>query len=202
MVAQRKRKTKNPCPRCGLHLKLCICLIIPNLPLKTKIILVIHAKELKRTTNTGRLALAALPNSEMKVRGDKASPLDLSHLEDANYTTLLLYPAADAQVLDENYRQTLTKPVQLIVPDGNWRQAGKVHLRHPELATYPRVMLNQPNLATQHLRAETSSFGMSTLEAIARAIGILEGRDAEAALLRLYQAKLKNTLLGRGKNAL
>ena len=42
--------------------------------------------------------------------------------------------------------------------------------------------------------------GMSTLEAIARAIGILESREAEAQLLALYSEKLNRTLRGRGQS--
>ena len=71
----RKRKTIDPCERCGLHRSLCICGEIPLLSLATQVVLVIHAKELKRTTNTGRLAIHALLNSKMCVRGEGQVPL-------------------------------------------------------------------------------------------------------------------------------
>lgn len=198
MFKARLRKTKNPCARCGLNPDLCICDLIPILNLKTRILLVVHAKELKRTTNTGKLALEALPNHVMKIRGIKDEPLDLTDQLSENFESLLYYPSEGAVELNQQFMSSITKPVQLIVPDGNWRQASKVHIRHQELKHLPRVMIKEKNTAHHHLRIETTSYGMSTLEAIAKALGVIEGPSVEAALIKLYQAKLQNTLKGRG----
>ena len=62
-----------------------------------------------------------------------------------------------------------------------------------------RIKISAKNTATQHLRAEHFDAGMSTLEAIAQALGIIEGAEAKDALLKLYQLKLSRTLKGRGK---
>lgn len=194
----RKRKTKDPCPTCFLNRSLCICDLFPTLQLATRVCLVIHAKELKRTTNTGRLALKALVNSEMRVRGDSREALDLSDLLVPEYRTLLFYPSDDALELNEEFIRQDSRPMQLIVPDGNWRQASKVHYRHHELKDVPRVMIKTPNRAKFHLRAENTPEGMATLQAIAHALGIIEGEDVKSALLALYSAKLEKTLLGRG----
>lgn len=194
-----KRKTLDPCLECGLHKTLCICAHIPRLKLKTKVSLIIHAKELKRTTNTGRLAIKALENSEMFIRGEGKAPLDLTPLlMGPNYRTLLFYPSSDAIELTPQLVHKSALPIQLIVPDGNWRQAGKVHTRHPELKELPRVMIKTENKAQFHLRKEHSKEGMATLEAIAHALGIIEGEAAGGPLLDLYQKKLSQTLKGRG----
>lgn len=112
-----------------------------------------------------------------------------------NYETYILYPSDDAVDLE-----TLNpgKPVQLIVSDGNWRQAGKLHRRQNELKDIPRVKISQKNLSTENLRREHFSEGFSTLEAIAIAIGHFEGEAVKGQLMALYQAKLKATLAGRG----
>ena len=91
MLTNRKRKTKNPCPICGFskeHIEndpspsLCLCPQIKKISSRAKLLLVIHYKELKRTTNSGRLAVAALENSEILTRGLVNSPLDLTpHLD-------------------------------------------------------------------------------------------------------------------------
>ena len=196
---QRQRKTKDPCSVCFLHKDRCICAAIPNLQLRTRVSLVIHAKELKRTTNTGRLALKALQNSEMHVRGDDRQKLDLSGLLNLDYQPLLLFPSEDAIVLSEEFVSQLTKPVLLIVPDGNWRQASKVHHRHLELAAVPRVCLKKKSPSSeQHLRAESTEDGMATLEAIAQAMYWFEGKEVGLSLQRLYELKLTQTLRGRG----
>ena len=194
----RKRKTKMPCLRCGLNPTLCICYLIPTLNLVTRILLVVHTKELKRTTNSGRLALEALTNSSLKIRGIIGENLDLTPDLTTSYQSLLFYPSEDARELNSDFMKTIKKPVQLIVPDGNWRQASKVATRHRELKDIPRVKITTPNTARHHLRAESTEYGMSTLEAIAKALGVIEGPEAEAALTRLYRAKLEATLKGRG----
>lgn len=191
----RKRKTIDPCPVCFLHRQRCICDSIPKLDLKTRVSLIIHAKELKRTTNTGRLALQALTNSGMTIRGQSTERLNLSSLLVPEYETYILFPSEDAVNIEDIRPQ---KPVQLIVSDGNWRQASKLNTRHPELGHLPRVKIGAENTARYHMRKEHFREGLSTLEAIALALRVLEGQDAGDSLTGLYQRKLAATLQGRG----
>jgi DTW domain-containing protein len=164
------------------------------------VVLIVHAKEIKRTTNSGKLALEALPNSQMIIRGLKDENTDLSHILTDEYESVLFYPAEGATELNESYIQSRKnkKPLQLIVPDGNWRQAAKVNTRYKEFAGLTRVMISSENTAKHHLRQESSSYGMSTLEAIARALKVIEGEAVGNQMLELYQNKLKQTLKGRG----
>ena len=196
----RQRKTKSPCLGCFMHHDFCFCELIPKLSLRTKVVLVIHAKELKRTTNTGRLALHALTNSEMRIRGLSKNFESLGDLLTQNYRSLFLSPAEEATELTSSLVSDDPRPIQLIVPDGNWRQANKVYQRQPELWNIPRVKFSDVNIATHHLRNETLPSGMSTLEAIARALGVTEGDHAKEQLLKLYQTKLSRTLKARGVN--
>lgn len=193
-----QRKTQDPCEVCFLHKTLCICEFIPILNLKTKISLVVHAKELKRTTNTGTLAIKALTNSDVFVRGAIDKPLDLTKYLVSDYRHVLFYPSADAVELTQAFVNESTLPINLIVPDGNWRQASKVHYRHHELKQLPRVMIKAANNEVQHLRAESTDFGMATLQAIAHALGVIEGEHVKNELLQLYKIKLERTLKGRG----
>lgn len=196
---KRLRKTQDPCSLCYLHKDRCICAFIPQLNFQTHLSLIIHAKELKRTTNTGTLALKALINSKIYIRGLKDKPLSGADILNANYQPLLFFPAKEATDLTPDFVQSFKKPIQLIVPDGNWRQASKIHTRYPEFQTIPRVMIKATNVSTQHLRTETTPEGMATLQAIAFAFGILENEKAKNDLLALYEKKLEATLLGRGQ---
>lgn len=198
MILDRKRKTKDPCPECSLHRERCICSLMPSLDLRTRLCLVVHIKELKRTTNTGRLAVKCLKNSEMKVRGDQNNALDLSSVLIPAFRTVLFYPSDDAQELTPEFVAADPRPLQLIVPDGNWRQASKVHYRHEELRDVPRVKIGTPNTETRHMRIENIPEGMATLEAIAHALRIIEGEEVGQKLLQFYNAKLEATLKGRG----
>lgn len=194
----RQRKTKAPCPGCFLNPALCICAQMPQLTLRTRVALVVHAKELKRTTNTGRLAVRALTNSKMRVRGADREAVDLSDWLSPAYRSVLFYPSDDAVELDQDFLKRDPRPIQLIVPDGSWRQSGKVHTRHPELKSLPRVKISKPNTMHAHLRAEHHPAGMSTLHAIAEALRVIEGERAYLPLMNFFRAKLENTLKGRG----
>ena len=204
--ARGQRKTQDPCETCFLHRERCLCTQIPRLTLKTKLSLIIHAKEMKRTTNTGRLAIEALVNSQLFIRGKCEwrdgelfqESLDLTPTLQPEYRSVLFYPAADALELTPKFVALSSLPIHLIVPDGNWRQASKVHYRHPELKHLPRVMIKTANTSIHHLRTETTPEGMATLQAIAEAMGVIEGPDVRDLLLALYQLKLERTLQGRG----
>lgn len=196
VTRSRGRKTKDPCPGCALHHSLCICALMPCLDLKTKVSLVIHAKEIKRTTNTGRLAVRMLSNSEVYVRGQSVEPVVIELA--AGYRPLLFFPSEEARELSSDLISEDSRPIQLIVPDGNWRQASKVSSRHPEIHSVERVKISTPRPLGPLLRAETSPEGMATLQAIAEALRILEGDEVYSQIMGFFQAKLQATLKGRG----
>jgi DTW domain-containing protein YfiP len=90
----------------------------------------------------------------------------------------------------------------LIVPDGTWRQAHKMRRRLPGLAAIPCVILPEAGRTEYRLRSEHHVGGLATLEAIARALRVLEG-DAgvttEGALLELFRIMVARTLWLRGQ---
>jgi DTW domain-containing protein len=175
-----------------------MCAVVPRLDLCTKISLVIHHRELTRSSNTGLLALKSLVNSELRIRGEGREMLDLSDLLSPRYRTLLFYPSADAVELDRELVCEDPRPIQLIVPDGTWRQARKIHSRQYELKDIPRVKISTPNRATFQLRAQSRPEGMATLLAIACALRIIEGDLVAARLTKLYHARVDRTLSARG----
>jgi DTW domain-containing protein YfiP len=175
-----------------------MCDSIPTIELSTRICLVVHHRELTRSSNTGLLALRALVNSEMRVRGETTDTLDLSDLLSSKYRTFLFYPSADAVELDKALVMEQAAPIQLIVPDGTWRQARKVHYRHPELKSVQRVKISTPNSSIFQLRAQQRPERMVTLQAIAQALGVIEGEAVESQLMNLYRKKVERTLGGRG----
>ena len=84
------------CQRCRLHRSLCLCPLIPRLETRTRLVLVIHRREDRKSTNTGRLATECLPNSEVIVRGDAESHPALPAAWSPAAQPLLLFPDADA----------------------------------------------------------------------------------------------------------
>jgi DTW domain-containing protein len=153
---------------------------------------------MSRSSNTGLLAIRALVNSEVRVRGEHREALDLKELLTGQYRSFLFYPSADAVELDQVLVMQEPTPIQLLVPDGTWRQARKIHSRHPELSDLPRVKISTPNNSIYQLRVQSKPERMATLQAIAHGLGIIEGDSVRAQLMKLYQAKIERTLRGRG----
>ena len=183
---------------CAASRTLCLCDAVPRIELRTKICLIIHHRELSRSSNTGLLAVRALVNSEVRIRGEGRATLDLKDVLSSQYRTFLFYPTNDAVELDKALVMQEHTPIQLIVPDGTWRQARKIHSRHPELKDLPRVKISTPNHSTFQLRAQSRPEGMATLQAIAHGLAVIEGDVVGAQLMKLYQAKIERTLRGRG----
>jgi len=134
----------------------------------------------------------------MRVRGESKEVLDLRDLLTHEYRTFLFYPSEDAVELNRELVARDRTPIQLIVPDGTWRQARKVHLRHHELKNVPRVKISTPDSSKFQLRTQHRPEGMATLQAIAHALGVIEGDLVKAQLMKLYDAKVERTLIGRG----
>jgi DTW domain-containing protein len=196
----RRANDAHRCERCRMHQSLCVCSLIPRIETRTRVVLVMHFSEARKPTNTGRLAAECLVNSEVVVRGHRESQSDGPLPIPDGTTPVLLYPAEDAVPLVDLAPALAARPITLVVPDGNWRQAFKVRARVPGLRGVPCVTLpaapEKPSL--YRLRAEAHAHGLATIEAIARALGVLEGPEVEAALVFPFRAMVERTLWARG----
>lgn len=198
----RRILTKDRCTRCYMRLEVCLCPIIPSWNLATKLVVLMHAREVKATTNTGRLALLALEKSEMRVRGAKDNPMDGSNMAAEGSQPLFLFPGDEATTLTPEFLAGYTKPFTLIVPDGTWRQASKMGRRVPELVGIPWVKLAPGKPTGYKLRRAPQSHCLSTLEAIARALGVIEGAAVQKSLEDLFHIMVERTLLTRTPDSL
>jgi DTW domain-containing protein len=194
----RKDNADGRCQRCRMHLALCVCALISPVETRTRLVLIIHRREERKPTNTGRLAAECLSNSQVLVRGHAESPTPPFTWDPATQP-LLLFPDPDAIPIAEFARSE--RPVTLIVPDGNWRQAAKVRARVQGLGDVPCVSIAPDAPTTYRLRQETRDRGLATIEAIAQAFGVLEGAHVRHALERVFHAMVERTLLSRGQQA-
>lgn len=190
------------CPECKLHASLCVCDLIKPVASKTKLLLIIHHTEIRKPTNTGLLAAKCLSNSEVIVRGkDREAPTEKLAFDLDKTRPLLLFPHEDVQPIEstlEGDHPSDQRPFTLIVPDGNWRQAAKVRARVAGLKDVPCVKLPIGDPSIYRLRSEAHPIGLATIEAIARALEILEGRFLRDALESVFRPMVERTLWARG----
>lgn len=188
----RRDNRENRCDGCLMHRGLCVCALRPRIETRTRLVLVIHHTEIRKPTNTGHLAATCLTNSEVHVRGRDRVPS--APIAWGDTTPLLLFPhEGEAEPI-----RKMDEPVTLIVPDGNWRQASKVRARVPGLKDVRCVTLPPGPPSIYRLRSESHPEGLATMEAIARAMGILEGAHVQEQLEHVFRAMVERTLWVRG----
>jgi DTW domain-containing protein YfiP len=192
-----RSKRSERCPRCRLHCQLCICDAIPRLDLATRLILVMHKREWSKPTATGPLALAVLANSELRIQGDREQSLDFRDLDGNGRRTLLLYPGDEVPLLSQSLLASDPRPVNLVVPDGNWRQAARMGKRLPGLEHAVMVRLPAGAITAWGVRRESHPEGLATFEAIARALGIIESGEVQQRMEELFLLMVSRTLEAR-----
>jgi len=181
-----------------MHAGVCVCEHIVPLALETRVVLIMHYKELPKTTATGPMALAALGNSELHVHGMRGQAVELDHLHDEKRRVLTLFPQEGARPLSEAFRDEDPRPVTLVVPDGSWRQASRIPKRIGAVARAQPVTLPPGPKTRWGVRRETHPSGLATFEAIARALGYLESEAVRIQLEGLFERMVAATYQTRG----
>ncbi|MBN2574228.1 MAG: DTW domain-containing protein [Deltaproteobacteria bacterium] len=188
------------CPRCRLHTDLCACDVLRPMAVATELVVVAHRYEVRKPTSTGRLAVLCLQGARLCRRGLHGAQDDPVTWGPGR-TPLLLFPCPGAIPLDawRAAQPTSPPPVALIVPDGTWRQAKRVRRRVPGLAAITAVTVPGAHADGVRLRQPTAPNRLATLEAIARAFGILEGPAAEAHLMHAFRTVVERALWSNGR---
>ena len=181
-----------------MHIELCLCNELPKLNLKTRVTVIMHHREWQKPTSTARLFTLCVDNSEIRIRGDKDIPFHTDGIVTEDHRCLYLFPSDDARVLSKEMASEDSRPIHLIVPDGSWRQASKIGQREAAFVNLPRVILPNMGPSRYRLRSEPKAGGLSTFEAMARAMRILEGEEAYQALDGLFTKMVERTLATRG----
>jgi DTW domain-containing protein len=166
------------CPRCLYQTHVCLCAAIPRLDNATRVVIVRHHLERHRSSNSGRLAHLALANSEIVEHGGRDGPASLPPLDGA----YLLYPLGEPALTVPQPR-----PKQLFVLDATWSQARRMYRKLAGVRGLP--VLHVPDDGSRvvaRLRAAPAPGMVSTLEAIARALRLLDGDAIAAPLEQLY----------------
>jgi DTW domain-containing protein YfiP len=160
-------------------------------PVRTRVVLLTHHAERRKSTNTGRLVALALQGVEIRLRGE-LDPPPRSPLPEGR--RLLLFPHREARELSPE--DGLGEAVVLLVPDGNWNQARRILRRDPDARAAEPVTLPPGAPSRYKLRKPPRDGAVSTLEAVARALGLLEGGEIEQRLMAIL-----DTFVNRSEHA-
>jgi DTW domain-containing protein YfiP len=166
--------------------------------METKVSVVIHVRELKLTSNTAYFAELLYPQqTHLLIRGAMDFKFEPEAAIDPERQNLFLYPDENAQVLDEDFKAKYPGPYNLIVPDGSWSQASKVYKREPKFHAIPTVKLPEGIEGEYRLRQSQTANQVCTLEAIAYALGILEGEHIQKHMLDFFKVFVDRVWMSR-----
>jgi DTW domain-containing protein YfiP len=188
-----------PCRACRLPQGLCVCAYAPHLPTRTPLLLVVHVHDLGRTSNTARFLALAVRDAVVVPHGVFPAPAGPALHVPAGATPVVLFPGHGAKPLTPEFVAALPSPPALVVPDGNSRQASRMVKRLPLLAGAVKVALPDRAFAGPALRRNNAGHHMSTYEAVAQALAVLEGEAVAGPLLDFYRRATDRMLLVRGK---
>ncbi|HXH30150.1 MAG TPA: tRNA-uridine aminocarboxypropyltransferase [Bacteriovoracaceae bacterium] len=199
-MSQRRSGIFNRCPACRLNNNLCVCSHIQPLKISTAVSLIVHVSELKLTSNTAWFVEKLLPqDAQIFIRGKVDQNFDSLPIVEKKGTPLFLYPHEDAVELSEEFVSKHPGPYHLIVPDGNWHQARRVRKREKNFSSMPAVKLPEGLTGEYRLRQAHQTDWLSTYEAVAHALGILESREITEKMLHFFRLWVQTTIYNRTK---
>ena len=166
------------CPRCARPLAVCFCAHLQVLPARTRVLLLQHPRERRMGIGTARMAHLSLPNSSLRVGTDFSTDPVVTEALAGSPPPHVLFPGAQAVDVATLPRDRLTT---LIVLDGTWWQARKLLKLNPAIAALPRVAFTPSEPSRYLIRRQPADFCVSTIEALAQVLDLLEPGDRSFA---------------------
>ena len=198
----RKRKAEGlpTCQICGLWEQFCVCDLLPRVPTKVGFLLIQHSSELLRQSNTARLAKKMISPCEIITWGSREIPYEQDALKNSAHRNLVLYPRTESRLLEAgDLHAPEGKSTNLILLDATWAQAKSMSRRIPGLQDLTFVSLPQHPPPSWKLRRSPGRGYFCTLEAVIRAIAVMEGEDHVRPLELSLELVMARGLHMRGK---
>ncbi len=143
-----------------------------------KITLLTHFKEFEKRSNTGRLVVDVLGDAAEQVRWDRLNPPPGLIREIEAGGVALIYPGSRDETDDD-----FTGIRQVVLIDGTWHEARKIHQRSPYLQNIRRISLDTGEKSVYNLRKNQKEFGLCTAECVIEVLR-LSGNIAGAEQLQ------------------
>jgi len=200
------RQTPPSCKRCGKSERYCVCNAIQTIPSKLRLLILQHPKEAGEALGSAIILHLAHPDSRLcvglswpnlsRALGQGADPKEWAvlYLGSAKLIpgaqpkgpALLRVTRKDRAVPEE--LENLSKLKGVVLLDGNWRQVKSLWWRNPWLLKLRRLLLIPRGKSLYgKLRREPRSESVSTLEAAAQTLAIIEQNEQiEEILLRPF----------------
>ncbi|MCB9892174.1 MAG: DTW domain-containing protein [Planctomycetes bacterium] len=173
-----------PCAGCGLTPELCACPWLEEVELGFDLVVVRHAYERNRGSNTVRLLQRVVPATRVLPFGTEGRPFTAATFGEMR-RPVVLFPRGDRVLAPgdlvsadhDGHRRSL------IVLDGSWSQCRRMARRVPGITDLPFVRLPPTPERVWKLRRSESPSHVCTFEAVVRAVEVA-GSPTAARVLR------------------
>lgn len=173
--------------------------VTPIAGVATRVALIAHHTEWSKSSNTGRLLLGLLPGTVVHLRGDPTGPRPRGEASPPlPGRRLVLFPSESSRELTRDDRSA---DLVLVVPEGSWAQARRAVKREPWAVGAEHVRLPSGASSRYRLRQAVHEDGLSTFEAVARALAVLEGGAVHDAMIAVFERFVVRSLAVRGRRS-
>lgn len=194
-MPDEKPSSRPRCGRCKRPVSHCLCSHIPEVPNRTRVLILQHPDESKHPLNTGRLAALGLLHAELLVAEQFPQ---LSAIVASAVSAYLLFPTKVDSLRQPLAALPAAESSLLIVPDGTWRKACKIVHANPILCTLPHLSLPLGEPSAYRVRKAREPAAVSTIEAIVRTLTILEPQQDFQPLLKPFQVLVEQQIQAMG----
>lgn len=195
-MSEQKKTPRLRCAHCRRPVSHCLCACISRIPNRTRVLVLQHTDEAGHPLNTARLAVSGLANAQILV-GEHFPQLDA--IIASATRAVLLFPAKEGHPVETAEPSTQAQPSLLIVPDGTWRKARRIVRANPALGSLPRFSLPAGEPSEYRIRKAREPAAVSTIEAIARSLSILEPAGGFERLLIPFRALIEQQMQAMGE---
>ncbi|MBS1961816.1 MAG: DTW domain-containing protein [Bdellovibrionales bacterium] len=201
------------CLRCLRAGSVCLCSTIEPFGTFFDVVLLQHPKERKNSIGTARFTHLSLRNSRLVAGAEfDGHPEVEALLADPTKYAVVLFPGESAVNVSESRDAFLAsipgdssgpKRLVIFVIDGTWSQARGMLRKSARLAALPRISFTLDRPSQYKVRKQPREFCLSTVEAVARLVKLLDPAAPSDRLLatfaRMVDAQLECAIRGKEK---
>ena len=178
------------CPHCHYPKRTCLCEHIRIIQTALQVIIIQHPKEATHAKNTAKLVALSIPSTRIIHANDSQAMHALATSCDAA-STLLVYPCETSQSIEALSKSNRKEISTIVLIDGSWKQAFGIVKQNPWLQALRAVHFSNAPYSDYVIRHTSLAHALSTLEATAYSLSVLEQKDLSAlhALQHAMQSK-------------